>query len=286
MLERCRREAAAWGARALVSMLAACQDAEPRPGPALDCDDSACIDARSNGAQVPTGNGDGGSGGSAGGGNMPGAGGSTLAGTVREILSSDLVTSESLQGQVEVRAPNDVTAETGAGGMFRLDGVERGPAVWVGVGTFEDPPEEPFMDTLQAVDSARDNVVDLLVIRRDVMRDLAAQSFLNDTVEIDPAGAHIILRFVGEDGRPLEGVHVALPDPALVSTAYDNGDGYSDALEATSTRGMAVLLNLAAARYPGTPTGIVAEVDAEQFTTELRVAAGAVTVVTAVVPDP
>jgi hypothetical protein len=287
MLERCRRGARGWSALALLSMLTACQDAETRPQRALDCNDAACIDTRGNGVRLPPPAGNGaGAGGGAGSGNMPDPGDGTLAGTVREILSSDLGSSQSLQGQVEVRVSEDLTTETGAGGMFRLDGIERGATLWVGVGNFEDPPAEPFIDTLQAVDSARSNVVDLLVIRRDVLRDVAAQSFLNGTVELDPARAHIVLRFVEEGGTPLEGVRLTLPDPAQVSTAYDNGDGYSDALEATSTRGMVVLLNHAAARYPGTPTGIVAELDDQQFTTELRIAAGAVTVVTAVVPDP
>jgi hypothetical protein len=82
------------------------------------------------------------------------------------------------------------------------------------------------------------------------------------------------------------GVQIAFPAPENVSTAYDAGDAYSDALPETSARGMAVLLNLQAPAWPGTPFGIVAELDGEQLSTEVQIARGAVTVVTAVVPDP
>jgi hypothetical protein len=222
---------------------------------------------------------------------MPGAAAGTLAGTVREVATSDLVSSQSLQGAVEVRAPSadgdGVVAETGLDGMFRLDDIEQGETVWVGVGAFDDPPSEPFMDTLQAVDSIRSNVVDLLVFRRDLMRELASVAFLNQPIELDPAAAHIVMRFIGEDRAPLVGVHITFPDPTLISTAYDLGDDtYSDAQDETSTRGVVVLLNLPAARFPGVSTGIAADIDGKPFTTRLQIAAGAVTVVTAIVADP
>jgi hypothetical protein len=277
-----------------MSVLGACREADERPGMTLDCNEPDCIGARGNAAPlpVPSRAGDG-SGGNAGSGNMPGAAPGTLAGTVQELLTADLVSARSLEGSVDVRAPDDeasddgVSTRTGQGGMFRLDGIQQSATVWVEVGAFADPPAEPFMDTLQAVDSLRDSVVDLLVVRRDLMRDVALESFLFDQVELDPAGAHIVIRFVRQDRTtPLDGVHIAFPPPSDVSTAYDAGDIYSDALDATSTRGMAVLFNLSAAKYPGSPINIVAEIDGEQFGTELRIAAGAVTLVTAVIADP
>jgi hypothetical protein len=72
----------------------------------------------------------------------------------------------------------------------------------------------------------------------------------------------------------------------MVSTAYDSGDTYTDTEDSTSRRGMAVLLNLAAAKFPGGVTSILAEVDGQQLTLQLHIAQSAVTVVTAVVPDP
>ena len=87
-------------------------------------------------------------------------------------------------------------------------------------------------------------------------------------------------------GLPVEGVQITFPSPEDVSTAYDVGNAYSDALPETSVRGMAVLLNLEAPPWPGTPLGIVADVDGEQLSAQVQVARNAVTVVTAVVPDP
>jgi hypothetical protein len=255
-----------------------------------DCNDPGCLDTRS-GVPLPVsmaGN-SGGSGGTAGGGNTPGG---TLAGTVAEVSSSDLLTTTSLLDPVEVRAPNatanedDVTGVPGPGGVYRLDGVRQSALVWVGVGAFQDPPVEPYMDTLQAADTTQSRVVDLFVVRRDLMRELAITAFLMNTVDLDPARAAIVIRFVDERGAPAAGVRITIPDPAMFSTAYDAGDIYSDSLEATSERGMAILLNLPAAAYPGSATSIVADVSGEPLTTNLLIAQGAVTVVTAVIPDP
>lgn len=290
MLEWCR--GAAPYALALALAFLACEEDETRPGLVQDCNDPACIDARDNSLPLPSGSGSGSSGsaGAAGGGGMPGADGE-LSGSVLEIVSQDLVTTQSLSGEVEVRALNadgsgDVVAEPGADGSYRLEGVERAAAIWVGVGNFADPPAEPFIDTLQAVDSGRSGFTDLLVVRRDTLRELAATSFINQLVQLAPEGAHIVLQFVNGASQPVEGVQVTFPAAEDVSTAYDAGDTYSDALPETSTRGMAVLLNLTAPPWPGTPLGIVAQLDGQQLSAQVQIARGAVTVVTAVVPDP
>lgn len=289
MLEWCRRAAPC--ACALAVWFFACEEDVTRPGPALDCNDPGCLDAREGSfLPLPSGPGGGGAAGAAGGGGMPDGDGE-LSGSVLEIVSQDLVTTQSLRGDVEVRGPSaggsdDVVTVPGTDGFYRLPGVERGAGIWVGVGSFDDPPGGPFIDTLQAVDSGRSGLTNLVVLRRDTLIDLAASSFLNQTVQLDPGGAHIVLQFVDSARQPVEGVQIAFPAPEDVSTAYDAGDTYSDALPETSARGMAVLLNIDAPAWPGGAFSIVANLDGDQLSAEVQIASGAVSVVTAVVPDP
>ena len=290
MLDWCRR-ATACGALLVIAASWACEEDETRPGRAQDCNEPACLDARGDSfpLPLPTGPGNDGNGGAAGGGGMPGPTGE-LAGSVLEIASQDLITARSVTGSVEVRAENpsdgdDIVVQPASDGSYRLRGIELGGRVWVGVGNFEDPPVEPFMDTLQATDSRRAGVTDLLVVRTDVLRELAATAFLTQTVELDLERAHLIVRFIDADERPVEGVEIVFPSPDSVPIAYDAGDTYSDGLPTTATRGMAVLLNVDAPAWPGSPLAIVAELDDEPFQVPVRVASRAVTVVTAFVPE-
>lgn len=292
MLDWCRRLAPC----VLVSSIAAslaCEEDVTRPGYAQDCNDPACLDARGESIPLPLPTSPGsGSGGTAGSG---GASGSTgeISGTVLEVASEDLVSTTSLQGEVDIRAASatqddeDIVVQPGIDGSYRLQGIVRGEGVWVEVGSFEDPPIEPFMDTVQVVDSRRAGVTDLHVVRTDMLRDLARTSFLNGIVDLDLARAHLIIRFVDSDGEPVEGITITFPDPQNVATAYDAGDIYSDALDATSARGMAILLNLDAPAWPGSALTIVADRGgSDQLSAPVRLARGAVTVVSAVVPDP
>lgn len=290
MLEWCRR--AAPYAFALALAFLACEEDETRPGLAQDCNDQACLDARADSfpLPLPAGPGGGGAAGAAGGGGMPDSD-AELSGSVLEIVSQDLVTSQSLRGEVEVRAPRsgggrDVVTAPGDDGFYHLEDIERDARLWVGVGNFVDPPAEAYIDTLQAVDSGRSGFTNLLVMRRDTLSALAATSFINQPAELTRDGAHIVLQFVDTARQPVAGVQITFPAPESTSIAYDAGDAYSDALPETSARGMAVLLNLEAPPWPGTPLGIVAELDGAQLSTEVQIAGGAVTIVTAVVPDP
>jgi hypothetical protein len=290
MFERYQPEVAAGCLVWLMWATAACQEAETRPAMVGDCNDPACIGAP---APNPIGSAPSGDTGAGGGDGMPDPSAGALTGSVLEIVNADLVTRSSLSvnGSVEIRAANalpsadDVVVVPAANGSFTLNGIERGGAVWVGVGAFEDPPSELFIDTLQAVDSARMGGSDLLVVRREVLRELAAASFLNEPIELNPDRAHLIIQFVDEVGVEMEGVQVTFPAPEDVSTAYDAGAIYSDALAQTSTRGTAVLLNMDAPSYPGTPLSIGATLDGELFTASVQIARRAVTLVTAVVPD-
>lgn len=267
-----------------------------RPAYVTDCNEDACLDARDGvpvdiiGADPST---PGGGAGAGGGGGMPSPGVGTLAGTVLELASPDLQTRQNLLGGVEVRAAaatgtrdEPVSDETGVGGSFRLENIATARVTWVGVGDFASPPAEPYMDTLQAVDTTSGDLVSLLVARRDAMRDAVSFAFMGDDVELDPALAHIAIRFVRASGAPISDVHVAFPPPEQAPTAYDAGDAFSSVLDATGDRGMALLVNLQAARYPGSATSVVAELDDLQFRAELQIAAGALTIVSAVVPEP
>jgi hypothetical protein len=235
----------------------------------------------------------GGEAGAGGGGGMPGPGVGSLAGTVLELAASDLQTRRNLLAGVQVRAAaasgpstEPVIDETDVNGAFRLDGIAVARGTWVGVGAFASPPVEPYMDTLQAVDATNDQLVNLLVARRDAVRDAVAVGFMGEGVELDPARAHVAIRFVRASGVPIPDVHIAFPTFDQVPTAYDAGDAFNSAVDATSDRGMALLVNIQAPPYPGGVTSIVAELDDQRLSAELQIAAGALTVVSAVVPDP
>jgi hypothetical protein len=139
------------------------------------------------------------------------------------------------------------------------------------------------MDTYQAVDSAAELPVALAVMQRSVMDQIAQTSFINSPQLLERSRGHVILRFVNEVGVPVAGVSVTFPTTDDASIAYDAGDLYSDALTETSVRGTVVLLNLAAAPYPGSVTSIVATVAGQpdrDFRAPLLVSADAVTLFT------
>lgn len=276
-----------------VALVLACDEDEVRPGLVADCNDPACVETR-NGVPVIVGVGiPDGEAGAGGGGGMPAPGVGTIAGTVLELAASDLLTRQNLAGGIEVRAAraggtstDPVIDETDQSGAFRLEGIAASEVTWVGAGNFRSPPAEPYMDTLQAVDATTGDFVNLLVARRDAVGEAVSVAFMSDGVELDPALAQVAVRFIRENGVPLEGVRITFPTPEQVPTAYDAGAIFSSALEQTSDRGMALLVNMPAAPYPGIGTSIVAELDGQQLTAQLQIAAGTLTVVSAVVPDP
>jgi len=274
-----------------------CSEAETRPGLIADCNEPECLrggppdtppsSSTGNGGGAGTG-GDGGEGGSG----MPAPSAGTLTGNILELYTSDLRTTQGFSsGEVEVRAPDTegdgtVTTTPEANGSYRLEDVQVGAAVWVGVGAFEAPPEEPYIDTLQAVNTSQSASANLFVMRRDVLRDVAANAFITNPLELDPDGAHVVVRFVTSGGVPIEGVTVIYPSPGDVAVAYDAGDTYSDALDETSTRGTALLMNLSAPPYPGRTETLVAELDGRQFNAQIQLSRSAITILSAVVPDP
>jgi hypothetical protein len=269
----------------------ACSDPEARPPASGDCNEPYCLDVRSGSAAsvtisylVPEPIG--GEAGAAGSSGMPPPL-TTLQGSVRMIVEPDLSGSDPPNAPVEIHArgaDDTVVVGTPAGdGGFSMAGVVAQGETWVGVGAFNELLGNPFMDTYQAVDSAAGRAVALAVTRRSVMEEIAQTAFLNSPQLLEPRRGHAILSFVDELGAPVDGVTVTFPTPDDASIAYDAGDVYSDALTETSVRGTVVLLNLAAAPYPGSVTSIVATLASQpdrQFRAPLLVSAGMVTLFT------
>jgi hypothetical protein len=275
---------------ALALSLACSEDPPARPPSLGDCNEANCTEVRRGNTSVSVsslgpGRGDDGAAGSTG---MPPAV-TTLVGNVRMIVESNLLTAGPPDAPVQVRAAGpeslELTAIPAADGSFSLDGVLSETTGWAAVGAFAEPPAEPFMDTLQSVDTAAGEAVSLRVMRRSVMEEIALTSFFLTPLELDPNRGHALLTFVDDLGTPLSGVRLTFPSPDDVGVAYDTGDIYSDAEIETSVRGTVALVNLAAAAYPGSLTSIVAELSSQpdrQFRAGLRVAASSVTVLTVV----
>jgi hypothetical protein len=214
---------------------------------------------------------------------MPGPGSGTLSGSVHVVTSQDLVSRGPLADALKVRAPDasahTVEVTTDAGGVFSLEGVETDPLVWVGVGTFDGSNSGLYMDTLQAVDDTAGTAVDLAVVQRTVMEQIA-QTFVSAPT-LNPMQGHAIVKLLDSGGNPISDLAVTYPRANGVSVGYDAGDTYSEQTGATSGRGTVVLLNLPASPYPGSIVGIVAENTTERFDLSIRVATGSVTLATA-----
>lgn len=270
-----------------------CRESEPRPE-ALTCADPACssyvIAPRPVSSEPAGAAGAAGQGGAGGGGGMPTAT-TRLAGTVLELTGGDLGVVQPLFGQVRVRAESvdgGEPAETAprSDGGYELDGAPLARGLWVAVGAFESPPSAVYLDTLQPVDSTGAGPTDLYVVPREAMEALAASAYLVSPQELEPARAHVLVRFVDRDGAPTAGVRITFPAPSEVPAAYDGGGVYSDGLEETSDQGAAVLLNLAAPAWPGASGTIQAEYAGSRFLFQVQLAADSVSLVTAVVPEP
>jgi hypothetical protein len=266
-----------------------CSEPETRPPAASDCHEPACIEVRDTPVMsvsylVPVpGGGDAGAAGS--GGMAPPL--ATLQGSVRMIVEPDLSGSVPPDAPVEVRAPGAdqtvVVGAPGADGGFSMDGVLAQAQTWVAVGDFSGALGGPFVDTHQAVNSAAQLPVQLALMQRSVLEEIAQVSFSISPQLLDPSRGHAIVRFVDELGVPVVGVSVTFPTADDAGIAYDAGDLYSDALGETSVRGTAVLLNLVAAPYPGGLSSVVATVAGlpdREFRGHLAVSAAAVTLFT------
>jgi hypothetical protein len=286
---------AMWPKAVGLGLCLACGGEAARPATLGDCNDPSCAGDRYQPemivrSELPAPS-DGGAGGAAGAG---GSGGlnppvTTIQGDVRMIVEPDLGGAAPPNAPVEIRAAgadNTLVASTpAADGSFRLDEVLAQERAWLAVGAFTDPPSEAFLDTYQAVNSAAALPVELAVMQRSVLEEIEQTSFAFSPRDLAPSRGHAIVQFVDTLGVPLSGVSVTFPTPSDADVAYDAGDLYSDTLTETSVRGTVVLLNMAAAPYPGGLTSIAATVTSlpdSDFRAQLRVSAGAVTLDTVV----
>jgi hypothetical protein len=295
MLRRCRHRVIRWTLAAWVGgALLGCKGEDARPAALGDCNDEDCAATRrSGGVYGGGGNGLSGDAGSAGSAGVAGAAGSSsladarsLTGTIQVVAQSDLTANGELDSVLSVRAAGanmaQVTTNSALDGSFRLDGADPGDPLWVGVGAFDGNETSPLLDTLQPVAVTRTSPVELLVVRRDVLEQIAA-NFTNNPPELDPGRGSIILRVVSEQGAPVPQVQLRFPAPGDVAVAYDVGDAYSDQVTETSARGTLVLLNMPAGTYPGTLTSVTVQVNGANQNISIRTIVGGVSVVTAVV---
>lgn len=277
-----------WGLVACV----ACSETVTRPAPAGDCEVEACDDYRvPPGAGVAAGrDGAAGAGGEGGGGGMPPPQAGVLAGSVRVVTEPDLSGNEVPDEPVQVGSTGAqqtlVSVDADADGTFRLEGVMSTAPLWVAVGALEGSEAGRFMTTLQAVDSTQSQFVELLLVPRALMAEIASASYLINPRELEPGRGHAIITFVGPNGSRQSGVQIIAPDADDAAVAYDAGDIYSDASDRTATRGTAILLNMPASAYPGSTLPISAELAGVTYDTPIRVARDAVTIVEATIGAP
>lgn len=266
----------------------ACEEDETRPAGAGDCDECVGGTGYAPISNVPIGmGGSAGAGGGSAGGEGGGAGSGTLVGNIAAVVEPDLTTAD-VGAVVKVRAAgqraDQVSVDAALDGTFVLEGVVRDPSLWVGVGTFEADPASLFMDTLQLSSTQRVQPVELLVMRRPVFDQIVQAGFIANPVELSPAQGHLVLRFLDGDGQGISGVTLVTPPPEDTNVAYDLGDTFSDLTTETAERGTMVLLNRPAAAYPGSAATVSATVNGLRRDIDVRTAAGAVTLVTTIIP--
>jgi hypothetical protein len=280
----------ALGASALCAYLA-CEEDETRPDALGACGDECVggptpilnpIGAPGMGGSAGAGGGGGATGGSAGSSSM----GATLSGSI-QALSADLTPDPNLSGTLKVQALGaeleQVSVDSDPNGDFRLTEVSATLPLWVGVGPFNNDATSAFVDTLQPVDGPLSLPVSLLVMRRLELDEIVSSSFLTSGAELDSTRGHVILRFIDAQRQGVSGVTLVTPSPTMATVAYDAGPIYSDSSTETDLRGAMVLLNLPSMPYPGAISTLGVRVAGMPRSLNVRIATGAVTLVTTVV---
>lgn len=281
-----------WVGGGLIGLLgSACSGSESRPEAAGDCNDDQCVGVReytppttgmgAGGSGTAAGSSGGASGGGSGGSGMGLVGQSVLQGTVTVVAEVDLRNSgrpsTSAQVQTEGSGVPARTTEVQSDGGFQMDGVSANRPLWVSVGSLDSSSDSPFISTLQLVTTPPGQAVELRVVERQVMNQIASSSFLNTDTNADPNLAHAILNLVTEGGDPVDGATLTSP---VLTVAYDAGVIYSDVVDATSGRGAVVVLNAAADPYPGTTTSVVFDIGGQVYDFDIQLARGSVTLAT------
>lgn len=138
-----------------------------------------------------------------------------------------------------------------------------------------------LMETIAPIDGTQTNV-EVTFGRLSDLASIAAGLTLTPLSLETTNHAQIVLRFVNAAGAGVIGVQITQSVGAPV--AYDLGASYSDTVDATQARGIAVLVNVAppggGVAFPGTPVTITykAGVTAALGTVQVYAVAGALTI--------
>lgn len=130
------------------------------------------------------------------------------------------------------------------GNQFELSGLGASAGTWVLV-VPEDADAEA-MPTLRRVDTRESRSESLGLVSRRVLDEIFVS--LTGQPVVDPERAQLIYRFLDENELPIPGVQVNLDSAEFI--AYDDGTGWSDTLQSTGPRGLALLGNVPAGEFP------------------------------------
>ncbi|HEY8946639.1 MAG TPA: hypothetical protein VIM73_20445 [Polyangiaceae bacterium] len=265
----------------LAVVLLGCQEEEPeRPPPLPPCVGATCVPR--GGVAPPSssgGSGEGAFGGADAGGDA-GAGGAndSLEGSVLEFVDDQFESSVTFTGTATLVAEGarggTTTASWDGADPFQLSGFEQEQGLtWVLVSP---APNRGVLPTLHPVPTGNVRRADLGLVRTDNL-DLILL-LLTVPLERLPERAQLVLRFTDPESTTggAEGVRVVSSDAEFISYAVEGT--WSDLETATDQSGLVLLGNLSAPPFPGS-TKRLSLAGALTGTLEVRVAAGAVSVV-------
>jgi hypothetical protein len=261
-------------------LLSACN--EPTERDPLICVGKNCGFPREEGGGLPEGGrgggGDGNEGGEAG-----ESGGVTLTGSVLLLNDLDFRNGGPFTDSAEIRIQKSgggaVTGAWNGSDPFRIENVLEGRAVWA-LGTPTLALNNDALPTLEPVrtdDPNAEGVVEadpFALVRASTMENI--YDLLTVPITPDPARAQVVLRIVNGSGAGISGVRVTAESAEV--TIYATSGAFSDDETQTDVTGLVVLANAPASAWPGSLLS-VSFAGAETGAAELRVIAGAVTVV-------
>lgn len=256
-----------------------CSKSLERFPPLVTSCDQACVTGIRNGGTGSGGAGAGDAGDAGtGDGEIPPADASvTLSGSVGAFVDALFVSASTYPGAGTVTFYGGTTVSGAfSGGAYSVASVEARSDLWALL--LSTPPATDVLPTLLSVDATRTSR-DLAFARSSVLSGIYIG--LLSPVTLDAGKAQLVLRFLTPAGVPLAGVKVSAAPGTVV--AYDAGGSYSDAQLATDIRGMAILVNVAAAPLPGADLPIALSVAGLTQAAMVRAAQGAVTVADVIV---
>ena len=162
-------------------------------------------------------------------------------------------------------------------GSFLLREVRNQDPIWLSVRP--DPDTERELRTLHPVlDPSKP--VPVAIVGRDLIEQLVF-GLLPTAPALISERAQAVLFFRDREGRPLSGIAAELPEAGVI--AYSRSGGWSDQSDITTDlSGLVVLGNITARAYPGNDVRIDFS-GAEDGFADIRIAAGAVTVVNLII---